>query len=81
MQWEDFKECTLCGKPRKEILVLTQVGMNMHSRYRREDDTFENMNGLQKQTAEFLCEDCFDAFVNKMESLTAERRAAQAVVE
>ncbi|GBR75160.1 hypothetical protein NO1_2199 [Candidatus Termititenax aidoneus] len=80
MEWEDIKACTLCGKPRKEILVLTQVGLNMHSRYQREDDTFENMNGLQKQTAEFFCEDCFSAFVQKMESLAAERQAAQTAV-
>jgi len=68
--------CTLCGKPLKEILVLTRVAMDIHSRYHREDDAFENMNGLRKQTQEYFCEDCFQAFVEKLSGLVGERPKA-----
>ncbi|MDR1996969.1 MAG: hypothetical protein LBQ83_01400 [Candidatus Margulisbacteria bacterium] len=75
MTIEELDTCTLCGKPMAEILVLTEVTLEIHSRYHREDDTFENMNGLQKKTSEFLCEECLQQFVEKLTSFTTERRS------
>jgi hypothetical protein len=81
MKLEEVKCCSLCGKPLKEILILTQVVMDMHSYYHREDNTLENMNGLHKQTGEFFCEECFQAFVDKLESFATEQRSADQPTE
>jgi hypothetical protein len=77
MDTESLTSCTLCGKPRKDILILTEVAMEVHSRYQREDGIFENMNGLRKQTREYLCEDCFQSFVDKFTAIAAERRPVE----
>jgi hypothetical protein len=79
MGWESLKSCTLCGKPIEEVLVLTEVSMGIHSRYHREDGVFENMNGLQKNTREYFCEACLQAFVEKIEVFAAERKKAAPV--
>ncbi|GBR73262.1 hypothetical protein NO1_0674 [Candidatus Termititenax aidoneus] len=71
--WNDLQSCTLCGKPLRDILVLTKVSMDLHSRYYREDGVFENMNGLKKATSEYLCEECFKVFVDKLEAFSTER--------
>lgn len=80
MKIEEVSMCSLCGKPIKEILILTEVLMDIHSRYHREDDTFENMNGLRKQTQEFFCEDCTQFFIDKITALATEHSNHQSNV-
>jgi hypothetical protein len=73
----DISACSLCGKIKEDILIITSVDMDIHSRYLREDGALENMNGLRKQTREYFCEECFNAFVDKMSSFVSERQAAK----
>lgn len=60
--------CSLCKKPIEDILILTKVDMDVHSQYHREDGILEDMNGLRKQTREFFCENCFNLFVDKIDT-------------
>jgi DNA-directed RNA polymerase subunit RPC12/RpoP len=74
MNFGNNKSCTICGKPVEKILVLTEVSMHMHSCYRRQDGDWEYMNGLQKQTEEYFCEECFRLFVDRIVAFSAERQ-------
>jgi hypothetical protein len=54
--------CSVCNKLSAEINIITEVQLEMFSLYRREDDKWEQMNGLWKKTREYFCEECFKEY-------------------
>ncbi len=78
MTYQDIpiKECSLCHKKVQDINVLVEVAIETYARYRREDNLFEDMNGLWKKVSEHFCESCFKNFVSAIESLYSTQRTA-----
>ncbi len=68
------KECSLCHKKVENINVLVEVIVEAFARYRRDDNLYEDMNGLWKKVAEFFCEDCFKEYAATLEALYAKHR-------
>jgi hypothetical protein len=46
--------------------VLTEVKINVHSSYVREDSQLEDMNGLWRETSELFCEECFPKYAEAL---------------
>jgi hypothetical protein len=63
--------CTVCGCKQEKAHVLTEIQLEVISKYLREDGTPEDMNGLWRKTREFLCENCFKDYARVLSDFYA----------
>lgn len=69
--------CSCCGKTLKEIVVLTEVLLDVYSWYvNNSKKQLENINGLWKKNGEYFCETCFAKYVKMIEKFYKDCRKA-----
>lgn len=69
--------CSACGKTINEMVVLTEVIVDVYSWYiNNSKKQVENINGLWKKNGEYFCETCFAKYVKTIEKFYKNCRKA-----